>query len=642
MSALSPLIRNSAWLAVLPVCIVLAYWPGLGGGFAFDDYPNIVFNKALHVTTLAWQDLVSAAFSSNSSDLQRPLAMFTFALQHYFTGLDPRALKAGNIAIHGVNVLLAFALARALLRAGAPIVDTRLRDRAAFLCAALWALMPINLMPVLLVVQRMESLSHTFVFAGLLLYLAGRERQLRAQGGGGLILAGLLACTALGTLSKESAVLLPLYAACAEAFLFRFRDAQGRRDRRLCILFVVVLVVPALLGGTWMVMRALKPWAYASRDFTLVERLLTEPRVVADYLQWILLPRLDQLSLYHDDYVVSRGLLSPVSTVPAMLLLAALAVVAAWLRTRRPLMGLGIAWFLAAQLLTATFLPLELVYEHRNYFASFGIALALVDACLLLPHTRSAQRTGAVVLTCLLALDGATTWLRAREWSDPVRFAITTAAKHPGSPRATYQLAQTYVIQVGADVHSPLVPKAFDALERARRVPRAGILPAQGLLILASRTGRPMQDAWWQEMHDRLQQGPISAQDLGALNAMTSCEISGHCHFPPRRMLALFMAALSHGDRAELLNIYGNYALNVLQDWPLAEQLWTRAREVSPGIAQYRINLIKLLIAKGDWAKAEREIAELRTLGRLGETQAAADAMERRLRDRYAGAALAP
>ena len=94
----SPL-RNTLWLCLLLAGVVLVYWPGLGGGFAFDDYPNIVFNQALHVTTLAWRDWLSAAFSSNATDLQRPLAMLTFALQHYFTGLDPRALKAGNIAV---------------------------------------------------------------------------------------------------------------------------------------------------------------------------------------------------------------------------------------------------------------------------------------------------------------------------------------------------------------------------------------------------------------------------------------------------------------------------------------------------------------------------------------------------------------
>ncbi len=40
---------------------------------------------------------------------------------------------------------------------------------------------------------------------------------------------------------------------------------------------------------------------------TLAERLLTEARIMWDYVSWTLVPNLSQLSLYHDDYVAPRG-----------------------------------------------------------------------------------------------------------------------------------------------------------------------------------------------------------------------------------------------------------------------------------------------------------------------------------------------
>ncbi len=65
--------------------------------------------------------------------------------------------------------------------------------------AALWALHPINLMAVLLIVQRMESLGHLFVFAGLWLYAATRMRQLtRKPGGWPALLTALFGFTAVG------------------------------------------------------------------------------------------------------------------------------------------------------------------------------------------------------------------------------------------------------------------------------------------------------------------------------------------------------------------------------------------------------------------------------------------------------------
>ena len=299
----------------LVLLLVLVYWPGRGGGFVFDDYPNIVDNTALHVTGWDRHAWLAAVFSSDSGLGHRPLAMASFALNHAFTGLDPVPMKLANIAIHALNACLVLGLLRVLLALAAPAVEPRRREWSARFAAAAWALAPINLMGVLFVVQRMESLCHAFVFAGLWLYLRGRQRQLAGETGGGWrIVAGVVGGTALGLLCKESAVLLPLYAACIELCVLGARNAAGRRDRRLLALFPLVLVLPGILGLAWLLPGVLSPQAWATREFSLGERLLTEARVVLDYLRWTLLPSLRQFGLYHDDISLSRGLLRPAST----------------------------------------------------------------------------------------------------------------------------------------------------------------------------------------------------------------------------------------------------------------------------------------------------------------------------------------
>ena len=617
-------------LPVLLVLVALVYWPGLGGGFVFDDYPNIVQNGALHVTWAStWLEWLAAVFSSPASELQRPLAMLTFAINHALTGLDPYWMKLTNLVIHLVNTVLVLNVVRLLLRLAEPDATSSTgADRVALWVAAAWALTPINLMAVLFVVQRMESLSHAFVFGGLYLYLLGRQAQCAGRGGWWLVLSGLLGGTVLGVLSKESAVLLPMYALVLEWAILKFGSARQAPDRRLLALFGTVLVLPALLGLGWMIPKVLDAGAYAGRGFDLGERLLTEGRVLVDYLHWTLLPNLGQLSLYHDDYAISRGLLDPPATLMAFVFLAALLAAAVWLRKRRPLMALGLGWFFSAHLLTATIWPLELVFEHRNYFASLGLCLAMGDLLLRAPPSARLRRAGAVAAVGLLVLYAGLTTLRSLEWSNPLRFAMTEVAKHPSSPRATYDLARDLVLLSEFDPASSYVDPALAALERARRVPRATALPEAAAIVLAARTGRRIDPEWWTSLQDKLRTGPIGAQENNALRTIGNCVPARDCRLPDEQVVATFQAALRQVRNPETLGIFGHYALDGLHDPALALALWQEAASLAPGAVQYQEKLARLLIASGRFEEASVAIANVRRLGRLGQNEALARALE--------------
>src|SRR5687768_5829805 len=76
------------WLPAVCLLVAAVYWAGLGGGFVFDDFPNIVDNTALHVDWRStWAQWLAAIFSSPSKVLVRPLAMLTFAINYASTGL---------------------------------------------------------------------------------------------------------------------------------------------------------------------------------------------------------------------------------------------------------------------------------------------------------------------------------------------------------------------------------------------------------------------------------------------------------------------------------------------------------------------------------------------------------------------------
>jgi hypothetical protein len=503
--------------------------------------------------------------------------------------------------------------------------ESRIRIVAA-LVAGGWMLLPINLTGVLYVVQRMESLANLFVLLGLIGYVSGRQHMLAnprlalsADKAGprrssfldrGFLLCLISLCvpTALGLLAKETAVMLPLYAWLVEWALFRFLapkvPAHGspldgeRKDRRLITLFVLVLALPMILGLGWMLSTLLNPAAWATRDFTLGTRLLSEARIVIDYIGWTLLPIPQALSFYHDDFVISSGLLTPWTTLASMLALAGLLALMIWLHRRQPLAALGIALFLGCHLLTGTILPLELIYEHRNYFASFGLLLALVPLLVLdaAPGTFALPRR--TLLTCLLLWWTTNTAITAHAWGNPLSLAEELAERAPESPRAQYELGRTYIIYSHYNPASPFTKLAYAPLERAAGLPNSSILPQQALIFMNSRMHLSLKDAWWESMTAKLKARRPGVQDESSLAALVQCARAANCDLPKPRMLAALEAARGHPQpSARLLATYGDYAWSVLGNQHLGEQLTAQAVQGAPNEPAYRITLVRMLLA---------------------------------------------
>ena len=314
--------RRFLLLALLGALLAAACLvPGLGGGFIFDDRPNIEQNYILHVDRLDAEELAWAAYSFHAGNGARSLSMLSFALDHVRGGLDARVFKGTNIAIHALTaVVLAFFLRSLLLVAQWP---PRRAAAGALALALLWALHPLQVSTVLYVVQRMQALVTLFMVLALWAYLRMRQAQVAGQSGRQHGVLTLLFWV-LGFASKEDALLFPGYALALELTVLRFAAASPRLAAfwRKGYLLVVVLGLAAY--ALLVVPHYWSQGAYPMRDFSSHERLLTQGRVLVMYLGQMLLPLPERLPFYYDDLVVSRGWLQPATTLPAWLLLAGL------------------------------------------------------------------------------------------------------------------------------------------------------------------------------------------------------------------------------------------------------------------------------------------------------------------------------
>lgn len=650
--------HSGTWLFLAFMAITAAvYWPGLSGGWLFDDYPNIVENPGVQPKHADLATLANAALSSPASEFKRPLSSLTFALNYLAAGLDPYWMKLTNLVIHLLNGCLALLLAQGLLEVSAGLgrgkeassEKSRIRVTATIIAGG-WMLLPINLTGVLYVVQREESLANLFVLLGLIGYVHYRRRMLETVSRGGpaatvsasmqsprrwtlfaACAASIVLPTAAGILAKETAVMLPFYALLTEWVLFRFALMPGRRDHALMAMYVVVLLLPMLLGLGWLLPSVLSPETWATRDFTLGTRLLSESRVIVDYVVWTLLPTPHALSFYHDNFKVSTGLFSPWTTGISILVLAGLVLLALRLRARLPAVTLGIYLFLGCHLLTGTILPLELVYEHRNYFASFGVLLAVAPLLMAyapldgsgVRHFVLARR---VLLVGLLSLWAGETAMTAMDWSTPLRLAEALANRAPDSPRAEYELGRTYIIYSDYDPASPFTKLAYAPLERAAALPKSSILPEQALIFMNSRMHLPLKQAWWDSLIGKLRARKPGVQDESSLGALTQCNREHLCNLPDGTMTEAFLAALSHPDpSARLLAMYGDYAWNVLDDHKLGLRVTSAAVAKSPDEPAYQITRIRMLLVLGRIGEAHAAFRKLQRLnigGRLDDSLA--------------------
>ena len=358
--------------------------PGCPSGFILDDFPNLRSLKSGAPLPDA-ERILQFVLGGGSGPTGRPVALASFLIDDTAWPSEPGRFKRTNILFHLLNgALLCWCAVLALRRPDGH--DSLLVALTAAAAAGIWLLHPFNVSTVLYVIQRMTLLSATFVLTGLIFYLKGRA-MLRARPvhGYALMTTGIVVCGGLGVLSKENAALLPLLVLVTEYTLVRGRELP-LPDRGFRVWQSVFLILPVAALAVWHVVKFPSFMSgYRSRPFDLAERLLTESRVLLDYLGYAFVPRRAGTGLFHDDFVISRGLFDPPETAVSVFVVFGLLGLGVLLAKRRPVLAFAILWFFAGHSLEAGIAPLELYFEHRNYLPLAGPILAFAYYGLRLP-----------------------------------------------------------------------------------------------------------------------------------------------------------------------------------------------------------------------------------------------------------------
>jgi protein O-mannosyl-transferase len=428
-----PFIFHLSVFFLLSLISIIIYANTLHSPFLFDDIPNITENPRIRLTEITMQSLKDAAFSGPS--WARPIPNISFALNYYLDQYHVGGYHAVNLAIHIINGILVYLLALFTFRL-LGLSPFKIRVMSLF-ASLIFIAHPINTQSVTYLVQRMNSMAALFYLLSLILYIKARLSKVRWKRWVLFLCVALSAILAMG--SKQIAATLPFIIIVYECYFFQ--DLTGclrKKNIAYIILPLAVLVALTLIYlGENPINRILA--GYSRRDFTLVERLLTQPRVVIFYISLIALPLPSRMNLIHH-VDTSHSLIEPTTTLISLVIIAALIYLSMHGARRKRLISFAIAWFFINLAIESSFIGLEMIYEHRLY-------LPMVAICLMVPYILFTYRLNKATITVaviMVMLLGYATYTRNTTWKDAVTLWSDVVKKDPLSHRGYVNLGLAF------------------------------------------------------------------------------------------------------------------------------------------------------------------------------------------------------
>lgn len=593
-------------------CVVWLYWPGITGPALLDDRSSVLVIGDLKSHP---ERAIDYIFGDQSGYLGRSVSMTSFVLEKIYLDEGPAGGKKVNIVLHAVNGGLVFWLFWLLFRyqqvPGYRVLSVVL--------GAIWLLHPLLVSSVLYIVQRMAMLATSFMLLSSISYvywrlglLAGRVGAMR------FLLVPLFFSLAL--LSKENAIVLLPILLLLEVWWFEFLGRDGR-----VLKWLRGLTYSLISGGALILLAVLLFWwgelaaRFHRRPFSLEERLLTQSRIVWDYvLQWIH-PQVTRMGLYHDDIVLSQGVFAPVSTAWAMACWLVLGLVCGVLLRWRGgrWIVFGIAWFVVGHSVESTVLPLELYFEHRNYFPSIGLVLALGGLFAIVVKRWPEPKVPLLVCLgmCALVLSLLSS-SQAQIWSNRSILNLAHLNGHPNSPRANIDMA-TELAQLGVvDAAYRYSRTAYDNSPQER----SGDYEVRNI-ALSCIAGQPPPPGLIEHLGDNDRQRPLSS--VTTLLTLVRLLQDDACPHINRIQVADRLADLYLVDdfeRKASAKIYSNLAVleNALQRYDNAYAYAEQFLALSPDNTRGLLMKLHFATALGKTDAARDVIATLQSMDEQG------------------------
>lgn len=381
----------------------------------------------------------------------------------------------------------------------------------------------------------------------------------------------------LSLLSKENGALLPLYILTLELFCIHKKAPIG-----LKWIWIIAGGLPLAVGIGYIVLIFNQfDNAYALNNVTPLSRLLTELSVLTFYAKLILFPQLSDMGLHHDDFAI-LSLQAPGAWLNLFIFLFIVYFII-YFRKRAPIICFGLTWFLISHVIESTILPLELVFEHRNYLAMVGLIIIPVYFVFskLEPLKPYYKKIAYLAFSLLIINYAVLTVNRSKIWSTETLYYANALLNHPRSARAHLDWANILLSH-------QYYQEGFLELEHAESLaPHQNSATIQKLLVFCNQSTRP--DAIYDKALWAVKNQPLSSHALNALDLLTQNALKKQCNsIPPKQIDNLLEAALTNPKLVSNKNWYSLVlqlharALYLLEDYSQALTYFEKAYLAHP------------------------------------------------------------
>lgn len=391
----------------------------------FDDSHNIIANENIYAFTDPLKILL----------LPRGPALLSFALNYWVHGETLFGYHLFNNLIHVTASCVVYLLLK------------RVSDGSrifAFVGALIFLSHPIQTQAVTYIVQRMASLAAMFAFFSLYCFVRGREALAE-----GLLFASprhicwylsMSVFCLLAIMTKQNTAFLPVG---MYVFGRYFLDSiQGWSRQRSVTYLSPFVVLPFVIAGPVLIIPMLRgvplhEITSMGAGISPVRYFVSEWKVLLVYIRLLFVPFGQTLDYA---YPLVSELLS-VTTLLCGSILLALLYVAYRMRRSAKYVSFAIVWFFLSLAIESSFIPLDLLFEHRLYVPMFGFAVICTWLIWQIPK----ENFRMIIVTLLIVVYSLLTFQRNSLWANPIAFNEDNLRKAPHNERIYLNLSRLYM-----------------------------------------------------------------------------------------------------------------------------------------------------------------------------------------------------